>query len=223
VIPSPACVWRRKPQFGRKNVTLLSALHLISKRLTVQSQVCSGQSTYQCVLLRCLITGDSLASVTIVTWSLTKHFHRRRLFQLYVTYWTFMQTDNLDSVTEVMQVAVWLGTTNWNCYACRGREVSRNSAVATKGNHEKTLNWSVSGGYWNEVLWKQGTDTNNVYGSNSTEQVPSLEADSRLVDQELPCFYGIRKVLCSQETTTGPCPEPVESSPHPHTLFLDPY
>jgi hypothetical protein len=27
-------------------------------------------------------------------------------------------------------------------------------------------------------------------------------------------------LLCLQEPTTGPCPEPDESSPHPYTLYI---
>jgi hypothetical protein len=47
IIPGPARVWRRKPQLGRKTVTQLSALHLNSNCRNVQSQACSGQSTFQ--------------------------------------------------------------------------------------------------------------------------------------------------------------------------------
>jgi hypothetical protein len=45
---------------------------------------------------------------------------------------------------------------------------------------------------------------------NSMEQRPLSEADSRFAGQEIPN---------SQNSATGPYPEPDESSPHPHTLF----
>jgi hypothetical protein len=46
MIPGPACVWYSKPQLGQKNEALLLALHLISKRLSMESQACTDQNTF---------------------------------------------------------------------------------------------------------------------------------------------------------------------------------
>jgi hypothetical protein len=46
MISVPGCMWRRKPQLGRKNVGLFSTLRLKSKRRSVKSQACRGLSTY---------------------------------------------------------------------------------------------------------------------------------------------------------------------------------
>jgi hypothetical protein len=49
MISSSAGVWRSKPQLRRKNVVMLSDLHVNCRRRSVQSQTCSFQSVYQYV------------------------------------------------------------------------------------------------------------------------------------------------------------------------------
>jgi hypothetical protein len=49
IIPGAVCVWRRKPQLGRKNVALLSALLWDSKSRGLLWQAFSGQRTYRFV------------------------------------------------------------------------------------------------------------------------------------------------------------------------------
>jgi hypothetical protein len=54
------------------------------------------------------------------------------------------------------------------------------------------------------------------------EQSPSWKADvcSAIKKNSTP-FMKLEALLpCSQEATAGPCLEPNESSPHPHTLGL---
>jgi phage terminase small subunit len=56
---------------------------------------------------------------------------------------------------------------------------------------------------------------------NVMEQSPSSEPTSNSASQEIPHIYEPKVSLaCSQETTTGSYPEPVESSPCVPTLFL---
>jgi hypothetical protein len=64
--------------------------------------------------------------------------------------------------------------------------------------------------------------TYTITSSNSMEQSPSREADSRSAQSRnsSPYMESEGLLLCSQEPVTGPCPEPDESSPHPHILFL---
>jgi hypothetical protein len=54
------------------------------------------------------------------------------------------------------------------------------------------------------------------------EQDPSRETDSRLLGEEhfrlLVEPEGL--LMCFQQHTTGPYPEPSEVNPHPHKLFI---
>jgi hypothetical protein len=54
------------------------------------------------------------------------------------------------------------------------------------------------------------------------ELSPSLEADSCLVPKKFPNFLWSPKVYkCSQEPSTGPFPQPDESSPYHPMLHRD--
>jgi len=58
--------------------------------------------------------------------------------------------------------------------------------------------------------------------TNSMEQSLFCIANSHSASQEVPPPFMEREVplLCSQELTIGPYPEPHESSPHLSALFL---
>jgi hypothetical protein len=65
VVPFSTCEWRSKPQHERKNVSLLSALHLYSRRPSVQKLMCSHQSTQQYV---CPLSSDAWFSCKQSNW-----------------------------------------------------------------------------------------------------------------------------------------------------------
>jgi len=52
--------------------------------------------------------------------------------------------------------------------------------------------------------------------TNYKEQSPSWKACSSLINEEIASSW----LHCSQESTTGPCPEPDQSSPLPPILYL---
>jgi len=53
------------------------------------------------------------------------------------------------------------------------------------------------------------------------EQIPSLEPNSSLKRQEIPCMLWNPKLVCSQVPSTDTHPEQDKPSAHPQTLFLE--
>jgi hypothetical protein len=70
-------------------------------------------------------------------------------------------------------------------------------------------------GFFSVKMYNYATYIN----SNSTDQSPSLEANSHSSSQG-PAYMELEGTLpCSQEPVTGPCPESRESSPQLPILF----
>jgi hypothetical protein len=101
--------------------------------------------------------------------------------------------------------------------------LARNIHEYAQRNWEKSRRTSnYTGDKQNEIrIWCLRDINVHIFLTNSMELSPSWEAGSCAATQEFPQHFMAPEVSlpCPQELTTGPYPEPDQSSPH-HPIFL---